>query len=231
MTAPTLADISDALEHRSNGRFGIADLAEATIAGLALKATAADLDAAEAAAATAAIKATRLATHVTDGDTSLLTANGGTLTIAAYQIDMSAGGVLVDGTFGAFALLNDQAIVGTGAWTKSFKLDGTAAALLTADGKTYWVALVVYRLNGVPTIYAIFGAEANDASEVAPTGAQCRAALLAANIATLDLSVGLVIARFKIQRVAVDTITVTHTAAAATAALKAERVYGAIFPP
>lgn len=231
MAAPTLAQIEGALEHRSNGRYGIADLATATTAALALKASAADLDTAEAAAAAAAIKAIRGATHVTDGDTSLLTADGASLIITQYEIDLSAGGVLIDGTFGQIAALADQPIVGTDAWLKSFKLTGAAATVLSADGKTYDVALCVFRLDGVPTVYAIFGAEANDGAEVAPTGAQCRAALVLADIEDLDLSVGLVIARFKIQREAVDTITATHVAAATDAALKAERVYGAILPP
>lgn len=167
-------------------------------------------------------------TKVTSADTALVPSDGAALTIAQYEIDLTVGRVYVNGVVGAIGALNDQPIVGTDAWAKSFKLDGTAAAVLSADGKTYDVAFVVFNLSGTPTLYAIFGAEEDDGSEAAPTAAQIKAAIEAADITGLDSSIGLIVGRTKFKRVAVDTITPVHTDPASDEALKAERALGTV---
>lgn len=164
-----------------------------------------------------------------DGTTGGVTTDGATKTIAAYQIDMSAVSVLVGGVLGEIGALNDQSICGTSAWSKSYTLDGTAPSVLSADGKTYEVALVAVLVSGAVQLHAVFGDEADDGDEVAPTASQIRAALVAANIAGLDASVGLVVTRLKIKRVATDTITYTHGAPGSNAALRQERLVGSLY--
>lgn len=77
-------------------------------------------------------------------------------------------------------------------------------------------------------MYAVFGDEAADGNEVAPTAAQIKTAITAADVTDLDETVGLIVARFKIQRVATDTITVTHTAVTTDASLLLERLYSPV---
>lgn len=169
-------------------------------------------------------------TDVLTPATSLLPSNGGTMTTAQYQIDMTVGDVQIDGVYGRLAALNDVSILGTGQSANSYTLAGGVPVVLTADGKTRWVVVVVGLVAGVATRFYIWGAEANDGSEVAPTGAQCRAALVLAAPTDLDLTALLVVARIKVKRVATDTITYTVTDPAVTAALEAER-HTAILAP
>ena len=70
---------------------------------------------------------------------------------------------------------------------------------------------------------------AYDGAEVAPTGANCQAALVAAAIANHDADAGgVVVCRLKVQRSAVDTITVTHTNISTDDALAQERLVGTL---
>lgn len=167
--------------------------------------------------------ARQIGTRVLTPSTSLLPSAGASAIITQYEIDLTTGDVLINGTFGRITALNDEPIVGTDAWLKSFKLDGSAATVLSADGKTYWCALVIGLVSGVATLFAVFGAEANDGAEVAVSQAQVLAALEASDYANLDTTALLVVGRIKIKRVATDTITYTVTAPASNAALEAER--------
>jgi hypothetical protein len=150
-------------------------------------------------------------------------------TTILYMVDIAAGDVLVDGLARNQAAAADTVLIGAAAWDKSYKIDGTAAVVLTADGKSYIAVIVAINDgDGSATLHAVFGAEADDGSEVAPTLAQIRAALTAADV-DWDGKSGMVVARILIQRVAVDTITMTHTDPASDDDLLSERLAGTLF--
>ena len=149
-------------------------------------------------------------TYCPDAATALLSSDGASQTITVYEIDVSTGVAFVGGQGELVAALNDQDLL-LPAEIKSFQLDGTQAVALTADGKTYEVALCLLIIDGSLEIVAVFGDEAADTSEVAPTAADCAAALKAATIANYDDTPGLIFCRINIARAAVDTINMTHT--------------------
>ncbi len=166
--------------------------------------------------------------RVLGDDTTVLAADGTAgSTTALYRMDLSAGDVLVGGDYLKQAALTDTVLIGAGAWGKSFKLDGTAAAVLTADGKTYWYVLVAIPGNLTPALYAVFGAEANDTAEVQPTAEQVANALTAALGSTYKQEFGIILNRVKVQR-AGGAITVTATDPAVSAPLRAERLAGTL---
>jgi len=143
-----------------------------------------------------------------------------------YRVDYTVGDVILS-VFKRFAAAVDTIILGAGEWANSHNLAGATPAALTADGQTYWVVWVVIMVSGTPELHAVFGAEAADASEVKPDEAAIQAALAAAGIAGYDPTLGLVVGETKIQRVAVDTINMTHTAITAEA-LAAQRARGTL---
>lgn len=169
-----------------------------------------------------------------DDDTTLLIGDGASQTIAQYEFSLSLGVARVAGTVDRIAALVDQPVLGTDAWGKSMGLDGAAPELLTADGQTYDAALCVVLLddgagNKSLDLAMVFGDEAADGAEVAPTGQQIRDALGATALAAfddIDPDAFLVINRVKIQRVAVDTITTTIISPATDDALLNERSSG-----
>jgi glycerate kinase len=167
---------------------------------------------------------------LTDNPAALLTTDGTSgSTIALYRIDIAAGNPLVSGVVAIMATAADTVILGAGTWDKSYTLAGGTPAALSADGKTYDIAVVAIVVSGAVQLHAVFGAEADDTSEVAPTTQQIKDALIAASITGLQQRGGLVVARVKIQRVATDTITMTHTTSASNAGLLLERSCGNIF--
>jgi hypothetical protein len=168
--------------------------------------------------------------RVTGADTTFLTTDGATKTIASYEIDIAAGTVIVGGVPGRLALIDDEDLLSISSLAAAVDLAGGAVAALSADGKTYDVAIVAILISGAVQLAAVFGAEADDTSEVAPTAAQIHTALAAAAIANHDSKAGVVVARVKIKRIATDTITYTHTAAASDDDLWAERQVGTIWP-
>jgi hypothetical protein len=147
-----------------------------------------------------------------------------------YRANFSAGFIRVAGTALNFGAAADTILLGAGNWAKSFKLDGTAAAVLTADGKEYFVAFVCALLATVPTLYAVFGDEANTGAGVDLDADDIHDAL--DGIATIDHTVMQVIGRAKINRNAIDTIVDVFTdPAAATAegsALLTERLHATV---
>lgn len=162
-----------------------------------------------------------------DDDTGLITAAPTTpQTIALYYVNVSAGELLCGGVY-----LRQAAQVDLDLLTIGYQLDGTAAAAISADGDALYVALCVLNVAGVPTFKAVFGAQANQGSEVAPTDAQIAAALLAAGIANADESSILVVASLLIDRNAVDTIVYTHDDPATDDTLAARRSVGSAHNP
>lgn len=141
---------------------------------------------------------------------SLQTDDGTTsLTTTEYYIKYTKGTVRLDGTAKHFAAADDQDLFDE---ITSYDLAGDAAVALTADGKTYWVALVAVLVSDAIVLRAIFGDEADDTEEVAVTDAQIKTALEAsADAEDLTDTVFVRVADIKIQRVATDTITMTHT--------------------
>lgn len=160
-----------------------------------------------------------------DSETALKTSDGASLTIAEYEIDVAAGECVVGGYYKRFAAVNDGVILGTQTIT-SYGLDGGAPTALSADGKTCWFALVAIVVNGAVEMRGIFGDEADDGSEDEVTAAQINTALRAASITNHDPDVFMVLGRIKIQRVATDTINLTHTDPATDDTLGAERARG-----
>lgn len=168
------------------------------------------------------------------GDTALLAANpGGGNTISAYAVNYSAGACRVGGVYERFASASDQNLIGGAEDIPSWALDGTAAPLLTADGQTYICHIVAVVVAGAVELHAVFGDEAADASEVEPSAQEINDALRAAgdagSITDLEPECFLVLSTIKVQRVAVDTITMTHTDPATDDVLADERGRGYAF--
>jgi len=160
-------------------------------------------------------------------DTALLPANPTTAnTIALYRADYTAGALRVGGVYKRFAAGTDQKFLDGSPDIPSYNLDGSTITALSADGKTYWFALVAVLVAGTPSLRGVVGAEADNGAEVPLTAQQIRDALGAASIADVDADAFLVLARIKVQRVATDTITLTHTDPASDDALAAERGRG-----
>lgn len=164
----------------------------------------------------------RAQSRVLGADSTFVTTDGASLITTQYEIDMTAGTALLGGIFCDIAALNDQPIVGTDAWLKSYEADGTAPSVL-ADGKSYEVALVLILVDGAGELHAIFGAPADTGDELAPTYAQIRAALRAANIADYHDTPPLVVQRLNFAR-ETNTITGTHGAPSSDDALKQSRL-------
>lgn len=152
----------------------------------------------------------RSMSRVLSAGTTLQSSDGASQITTVYEVDMTAGQVMLGGVTATIAALDDKDLLDA-AETTSYTLAGAAPSALSADGKTYDVAICVFLVSGAPVVRFIFGAEADDASEVAPTVAQCYAAMVAAGESGYRSTPGLLIGRIKIQRVAVDTITMTHT--------------------
>ena len=159
--------------------------------------------------------------RVVGADTSGITTDGATQTIAAYGIDMTELTVMVGGVYDTIAALVDQDLL---ADITSYDLAGDAAVALTADGKTCLVALAVFLVNNALVLRGFFGAEAANGSEVEPSEAQIYAAMVLAGETNYLDTPGIVTARFLVQRTAVDTMVLTHYRAADVDALKQERV-------
>lgn len=165
-----------------------------------------------------------------DDDGALLSSDGTSgSTTALYRIDYTAGDALVAGALGRFSAGTDVILIGAGEWAKSYALDGTAAVILTADGKTYDMAVVALLVDGDVELHAVFGDEADDASEVEPDAVAIAAALRLAGITDLYARAGMVVMRVKVKRVATDTITMTHTDPAADVPLAEDRSASNIF--
>jgi hypothetical protein len=165
-----------------------------------------------------------------DDDTALVSSDGGSgSTIALYRMNLAAGALIVAGALGRFAAAVDTVLIGAGEWAKSWALDGSPAVVLTADGKTYDVAIVALLVDGDVELHAVFGDEADDASEVEPTMTTIAAALALAGITDLTERAGMIVARLKIQRVAVDTITMSHVDPATDDDLAEDRSASNIF--
>lgn len=172
----------------------------------------------------------RCLTHVRGADTTLVASDGSTPSeIALYAIDYTAGSILIAGLPGIFAAATTQKIIGSGAWDKSYQLDGSEAVVLTADGKTYDMVLVAIVVDGAVTLHAVFGDEAADGEEVALTMTTITAALIAADITDVETRAGVVVARMTFQRVATNAITVVNIDPAANLGLMAERSSGGVF--
>lgn len=172
----------------------------------------------------------------TDDDVGLLAANPTTPnTIAVYGVNISAGRVRVGGVFARLGAAVDQVLIGAGQDIPTYKLDGTAAVVLSADGKTFWLALVEVVDAGSVVHRAVVGAEADDTSElelsVSDVDTALRAALASGLDPTLEPDAWLSISAIKVQRVAVDTITYTHTNPATDDVLAEERSRGYSIDP
>lgn len=151
-------------------------------------------------------------------------------TIALYRIDVASGQALVNSIDHQQATAADEVILGAGQSIESYALDGSAAAALSADGKSYEIALCLIDVNGTPTLVCVFGDEADDGSEAAPTISEIQTALGAAGITDYAGDGGLVVGRILIQRVATDTINMTHADPSSDQDLAYERAFGSIPP-
>jgi hypothetical protein len=202
MSTRTIEQLRTLLDGRSTGSDGIYDLLQA-------------------------IRGQCLCRVPGDNDTEFVTTDGASQTITVYEIDVAAGDVLLNGVHDAVAAEDDSDLLNQD--ILSFALDGTDAVALTADGQTYEVALCCISISDAATLVAIFGDEAADTAEVKPTGAQCFDAIVLADPTGWDGKPGVIVTRFKIQRVATDTITMTHADPASDELVKSERLAGNVF--
>lgn len=163
-------------------------------------------------------------------NTGGISTNGATVNTTAIQIDLTTCDILLGGRPCRIAALNDQPVFGSGAWARTLNLEGEAAEMPSAEGKTLEAALVAVLVAGEAVLYLICGAEDDDGDQVAPTEAQIQTALELAAIADRDPTVGLILTRIKVARGATTTITLTHGDPAATASLAHERHHGCIWP-
>lgn len=160
-------------------------------------------------------------------DAGLVFTNGTSgSTIALYRVDYTVGDLVLM-VFKRFALAVDVIILGAGEWANSHTLAGATPVALTADGKTYWVVWVVILVSGTPELHVVFGDEADDASEVKPDETAIKTSLAASSISGYDPTLGLIIGETLIQRVAVNTINMTHTGVTVEA-LAAQRARGTL---
>ena len=146
-------------------------------------------------------------------NTELITAAPSTPpTLVNLYIQITAGRARVGGIYERFAAQDDYDLL-----VESFyELDGTDGVVPSADGKTYWLLIVACLVDGTVTLVALKGDEADDASEVEPSDEELAAALRdAAAIASSDIedlepeAGAFIVAMSKVQRVAVDTMTIT----------------------
>lgn len=170
----------------------------------------------------------RAQSRVLSAGTSLQSADGASPTVSAYNIDLTAGQVMLGGITATIAALDDKDLLDDEEIV-SYSLAGAAPVALSADGKTYDVALCVFLVSGAPVLRVIFGAEAADSAEVAPTVAQCYAAMVASGESGYLGTPGLLIGRIKIQREATNTITYTHTDVDAVAETIISRSVATVF--
>ena len=147
-------------------------------------------------------------------------------TTVLYMANIAAGAMTVGGYYKRYAAQVDAVFIGAGQTIVTYDLAGAGAVVLTADGKTYWLALVAIVVSGAVELRAIVGAEAADAAEVAITSTQINAALRLAAITNHDPDIFLVLSRIKVQRVATNTIVLTHTAPSTDDPIAAERARG-----
>lgn len=180
--------------------------------------------------------------RVLTGHSSLLCANGATLSDVEIELDCSTGDVLLGGRFYRVPVASDVP-VGTGVFatvinTAGAEIESATPVLPSATGKTLRLVVCLVALTtGAAQFVIVRGTEANDTTEVEPTEATVQTALKAAFAAGLipdgDPTLGLIVGRIKVARTFSDpniVITLTHTAPASNAALENERQHGCIWP-
>lgn len=147
-------------------------------------------------------------TRVVSDDASLVSSNGASLTTAAYEIDETTGDVLIGGTLGTLAALDDQDLL---ADLDAFNLDGSAPAAIDA-GKSVIVARCAVLVNDVPARAYVFGDAADTGEEAEPTPTQCREAIEKGGLANHKASgLGIVLGTITIKRVDQATLTYSGT--------------------
>lgn len=143
----------------------------------------------------------RSLSRVLGDSTTLLAADGSSgSTTAIYRMDLSAGEALVGGALLDQAALTDTILLGVGTWGNSYNLLGGVPVALSAVGKTCMYVLVAVPISNVPTLCAVFGAEADDGDELIPTEDEIIAALRAGIGKEYNYKFGLILDVVKVQR-------------------------------
>lgn len=156
----------------------------------------------------------------------LQTSDGASLVVALYDIDMTAGAVLIAGIPAWFTALNDVVLIGAGSGAiPCFNLAGGAATVADASNDIE-LALVCLNLAGVPTLYGVTGAQAGTGTAVAPTHTEIHDALVAAAVATLDTTAGVIVGRILYARDGAGNVVATHRGVGTYADLAFERAAG-----
>jgi len=163
------------------------------------------------------------------GNTGLQTSDGASQIITEYEINYSAGSVMIDGVNTYFPAATNLVILGTET-LPSYTIAGADPVALTADGQTFIFSLIACIVSGATVLRGIFGAEAADGAEVAPTDAQIKAGLEAsADGANLTKSAFVKVGEMTIQRTAVDTMVFTHVNGVTNSALAGRRSVGTLW--
>jgi len=148
--------------------------------------------------------------RVLGDDTTLLTSDGASLTTSVYQIDSSAGPVMVAGTVALIGALNDQDLL---ADLTVYDLNGETtlvAAIANAQGVV--VLGVVVLINDVPVQRWIWGTVGVGGAEVVPTPTQVFDALRkAAPTNYLSSGLGVIVSKMTIRRQGQVTFTFSGT--------------------
>lgn len=162
--------------------------------------------------------------RVVSDDASLVTVDGLTVNSTVYQIDYTAGDVLIGGHFESLALANDQDLLVD---ISSWNLDGSPAAAI-ADLNSVWIMLAAIIVSGAVEVHAVFGAEAPTGNEVKPTPAQVREALSLAMITGHNASgLGIIFAEINAARSG-GAVTFTHSNPATDDVVKGRRLASAL---
>ena len=168
----------------------------------------------------------RSRSRVDSGYGVILDGSAGCTTIL-YLTDIPAGAVLVDGVYTRTAAEADQVLIGASQDIISYDVLGAAAIVMPSDDFDVKFAIVAILVAGALEYRAVFGAPLATGTAVAPTITEIRAALLAAAITDVDLTVGVVFARGIAVR-GTGTVVITGVDPATDDALKAEQVIGSL---
>jgi len=163
---------------------------------------------------------------VTD-DNSLVSSDGLTIDATQYQVDVTTGDVIINGTFGTIAALSDEDIV---AYSESYDLDGEQPAAI-ADGNAVFVYMLAYIKSEVPTLAFVFGEEGTIAGAAPPSLEDARLALARGNVIAdhIESGLGCLLGTIRVQRDDGGAgVTLTHLGAAGSDAIKGARLAGAL---
>ncbi len=137
--------------------------------------------------------------RVLGDDTTILPSDGGTISTTVYEIDVSAGVLMIGGSVGAIGALNDQDIL---ADLTIVDLNGESTLVAAIDNAEGVVVLGVGTIvNDVLVLRWVWGAVGTGGAEVVPTATQVFEALRdAAEANYLSSGLGVICVKVTVRR-------------------------------